>query len=288
MISVLVYTKNEERNIADCLATVAWSDDIQVVDSDSDDRTAAIARAAGARVTARSYSDESEQKNWALRELPFRHDWIFQIDADERCTPELAEAMRAAVAAPAGCVAFRFPRRDHFLGTWIRHVQLQRYSLRLVQRGCVHYERRVNPVCRVRGAVGELHAFLDHYPFSKGIAQWAERHNRYSTLEAQELAYGGAANWSDLWNALVERDFHARRYHLKRLFYRLPCRPLLKFMYLYFCRGGFFDGRAGFHYAMLQSWYEYLIALKARGARDAAAVESGALEEVHESPHTPA
>lgn len=278
MISVLVYTKNEERNISDCLATVSWSDDIHVVDSHSDDHTPAIARALGARVTSRSYTDESEQKNWAMSTLPFRHDWVFQIDADERCTPGLAEEMGAAVASPKAYVAFRFPRRDYFLGKWIRHVQLQRYSLRLVRRDCVHYERRINPVCRIRGAVGQLRGYLDHYPFSKGTGQWIERHNRYSTLEAEELLQVRAtAAWTDLWGLVTERDFHTRRCHQKRLFYRLPCRPLIKLLYLYVWRLGFLDGKAGRDYALLQSWYEYLISLKSAEMRENAAQEAGAM-----------
>lgn len=268
MISVLVYTKNEELNIADCLATVSWSDDIHVVDSDSDDHTPAIARRAGASVVSRSYTDESEQKNWAMRTLPFKHDWVFHIDADERCTPELAAAMRAAATSLGPYVAFRFPRRDYFLARWVAHVQLQRYSLRLMRRDCVRYERRINPVCLIRGPVGQLNAYLDHYPFSKGIGQWIERHNRYSTLEAEELALAQSSSaWSDLRNSIFETHFHARRYHQKRLFYRLPHRPLLKFLYMYLLKAGFLDGRAGFHYALLQCCYEYMIDLKRRELR---------------------
>jgi glycosyltransferase involved in cell wall biosynthesis len=265
MISVLVYTKNEELNIADCLATVSWSDDIHVVDSESDDDTPAIARRAGARVVSRSYVDESEQKNWAMRTLPFKHKWVFHIDADERCTPQLAAAMCAAVASPGAYVAFRCARRDYFLARWIAHVQLQRYSLRLMRHDCARYERRINPACIIRGPVGHVDGYLDHHPFSKGISQWIDRHNRYSTLEAQELLLARAENaLSDVRKSLGQRDFHVRRYHQKRLFYRLPHRPLLKFFYMYLLKRGFLDGGAGFHYALLQSCYEYMISLKQR------------------------
>lgn len=291
MISVVVYTKNEERNIADCLATVSWCDDIHVVDSHSDDRTPAIAAAMGAKVVSRSYTDESEQKNWAMRTLPFRHDWIFHIDADERCTAGLAGEMSAAVVQPKHYVAYRFPRRDYFLGTWIRHVQMQRYSLRLMRRDCVHYARRINPVCRIRGPVGQLNGYLDHYPFSKGIGQWIERHNRYSSLEAEELLEVRATGaWSDLLGASTAGDFHARRYHQKRLFYRLPHRPLIKFFYLYAFRLGFLDGRAGYHYAMLQSWYEHLISLKTVELRSRALQPDSAMAAdcAEETPRSPA
>ncbi len=276
VISVVLYTKNEEVNIRACLATVQWSDDIHVVDSHSTDDTAVIARALGAQVVSRSYVDESEHKNWAMQNLPFRHDWVFQIDADERCTPELVHAMLEAARDPGPCVAFRFPRRDFLFGRWIRHVQLQRHSLRLMRPDAVRYERRVHPVCHVRGPIGRLDGYLDHFPFNKGMAHWIARHNRYSTLEAEEvLSRAKSAVGADLYRSITERDCQARRYYQKRVFYRLPLRPLLKFGFLYIARRGFLDGRAGLHYALLQSWYEYMIALKtaelrARLARNAA------------------
>jgi glycosyltransferase involved in cell wall biosynthesis len=265
VVSVIVYTRDEAANIRDCLATVAWSDDVHVVDSHSTDDTATIARALGARVTLRSYIDESEHKNWALANLPLKHDWVFQIDADERCTAELAQRMRQAAAQPGPFVAFRFVRRDFFHDTWIRHTQLQRYSLRLYRRDRVSYGRLVNPACRVSGRVGWLDGYLDHYPFSKGIGQWIDRHNRYSSLEAQQLMLGRRGSVvSSLAKALAGRDFHARRCHLKEIFYCLPQRPLLKFVFLYVCKGGFLDGSSGLHYALLQAMYEFLIVLKTR------------------------
>jgi glycosyltransferase involved in cell wall biosynthesis len=273
MISVLILTKNEERDLPGCLESVAWSDDVHVYDSYSTDATAAIAERAGARVwrrpgqaaTALFGGDEAEHKNWALRNIPFRHEWVLHMDADERVSGELAASLRAAVAEPRGCVAFRLRRRDFFLGRALMHVQASPYYLRLFRPAKVHYERMINPVCAPDGPVGEAAGFLDHYPFSKGMAHWLERHNGYSTLEARQiLANRAAGGRFSLRRALFARDFHERRFHQKELFYRLPGRPLLKFLLLYVVKRGFLDGRAGFAYAALQAFYEYMIVLKTR------------------------
>lgn len=264
-ISVLVLTKNEEQDLPACLASVAWSDDIHVFDSFSDDATVEIARAGGARVTQRAFDDWSTHQNWGLANIPFRHPWVFYIDADERATPELARSMLAAVAAPGGNVAFRFRRRDFLMGRWIRHVQAQPYSMRLFRPERMRYRRIINPVPTPDGPVGMLEGYLDHYPFSKGLTHWLARHNGYSTLEARQILLNRADGTPfSLRKALFERDFHARRFHQKELFYRLPARPLLKFLLLYVVRGGFLDGRAGLTYATLQSIYEYMIVAKTR------------------------
>ena len=104
-----------------------------------------------------------------------------------------------------------------------------------------------------------------HYPFSKGLAHWMDRHNAYSTFEAQQILDNrrGRQPFS-LRKAFFASDFGERRYHQKELFYRLPARPLIKFLLLYGFKRGFLDGRAGFTYAMLQAMYEYLIVLKSR------------------------
>lgn len=265
MISVLVLTRNEQQDLPGCLRSVAWCDDIHVYDSMSSDRTVAIARAAGAHVTQRPFDDWASHQNWGLAHLPFRHPWVFYIDADERMTPELVRAVQAAVSRPGDAVAFRVQRRDFFLGTWLAHVQASPYYLRLFRPSKMRYERLVNPVSIADGPVGQVAGFLDHYPFSKGLSHWVERHNGYSTLEARQIVDNrrGRAGFS-LRSALLARDFHERRHHQKELFYRLPARPLLKFVLLYLAKRGFLDGRAGFTYAALQAYYEYLIVLKVR------------------------
>lgn len=273
MISILIPTKNEERDLPGCLESVAWSDDIHVYDSHSTDGTAAIAQASGAHVTRRPDQDltvafggnEAEHRNWALTNIPFKYPWVLHIDADERVTPELAANLLGAAKAPGSCVAYRVQRRDFFFDTWLKHVQASPYYIRLFEHAQLRYERLINPVARVNGTVGEVAGFLEHYPFSKGIAHWIARHNSYSTFEAQQILANRRAqpSWS-IRKALTADDFNERRYHQKELFYRFPARPLLKFMLLYVGKGGFLDGRAGLTYAMLQAMYEYMIVLKTR------------------------
>jgi glycosyltransferase involved in cell wall biosynthesis len=265
MISVLILTRNEERNLPNCLASVAWSDDIHVLDSMSTDNTVSIATAAGAKVTQRPFDNWSSHQNWALQNLPFRHPWVFYIDADELASPELRDAMLQAVAAPRDIVAFRIQRRDFFRGTWLKHVQTSPFYLRLFRPEKMRYERLVNPVSIADGPTGGVTGFLDHFPFSKGIGDWFARHNQYSQLEAEQIVAGQTDKPPvSLHSALFEKDFHRRRYHQKELFYSLPARPLVKFLALYVAKRGFLDGRAGFTYATLQAIYEYMIVQKTR------------------------
>jgi glycosyltransferase involved in cell wall biosynthesis len=264
-ISVLILTKNEEQDLPACLQSVAWSDDVHVLDSFSTDRTVELAEQSGATVCKRAFDNWAAHQNWALRNIQFRHPWVFYIDADERVTPELAASLLRAAQLPTENVAFRIRRRDFFLGTWLKHVQTSPFYLRLFRPEKLHYERLVNPISIPDGKVGELSGYLDHFPFSKGMQHWLARHNSYSTLEAQQIAQNRAAHRDfSLKQAFFSRDFHERRFHQKELFYRLPARPLVKFLVLYFARGGFLDGHAGLTYALLQSFYEYMIVLKTR------------------------
>lgn len=265
MISILVLTKNEERDLPGCLESVAWSDDIHVYDSMSTDRTVEIAESFGAKVTKRPFDNWAAHQNWGLQNIPFKHPWVFYIDADERVTPELRDTVAAAAATPHDNVAFRMQRRDFFMGTWLKHVQTSPYYIRLFRPGKIRYERLVNPVTIPDGPVAELQGYLDHYPFSKGVTHWLDRHNSYSTFEARQIVENRKANADfSLGKALLAKDFNERRFHQKELFYRLPARPLIKFLLLYLAKRGFLDGSAGLTYSILQSIYEYMIVLKTR------------------------
>jgi len=266
MISVLILTRDEERNLPGCLESVAWSDDVHVYDSYSGDRTVEIARERGARVTQRAFDDYASQRNAALHGVEFAHPWVLVLDADERVPAPLQhEILRFVSAPPDGVAACRIRRRDFLYGTWLRHAQLSAWYIRLVRPIRVRYAREVNEVLKVEGRIADLREAFDHYPFSRGMRHWLDKHNAYSSMEAR-LALGsrrGAVPYS-LRAALLGRDFNDRRYHQKELFYRLPARPLIKFLFLYVLKRGFLDGRAGFTYAMLQAIYEYMIVLKTR------------------------
>jgi hypothetical protein len=166
---------------------------------------------------------------------------------------------RATEGAPEA--AFRIRRKDYFMGRWLKHAQLYpTWFVRLFRPARIRYERLVNPVAVVDGPVGAFESHIIHYPFSHGVSHWINRHNRYSDLEALEAQKlrSGASGLGHLWSA----DPNARRRALKDLFFRLPARPVVKFLYYYAWRRGFLDGRAGLTYATLQAMYEYMIACK--------------------------
>ena len=274
-ISILVLTKNEEVDLPACLASVAWSDDVHVYDSMSSDNTVAIARAFGAQLTQRAFDNWATHQNWGLQNIKFKYRWVFYIDADERMTLELTAAVKRAAAAPGDQVAFRVRRRDFLMATWLKHVQATPYYIRLFRPERMRYARLVNPISIPDGPTGKVVGFLDHFPFGKGMEHWFERHNSYSTLEARQILQNRESRAAfSIVKAFTERDFNERRFHQKELFYRLPLRPLFKFLLLYFGKAGFLDGRAGLTYAALQAFYEYMIVLKVRElSRQCPAVE---------------
>jgi glycosyltransferase involved in cell wall biosynthesis len=274
VISVLIPTKNEEQDLPGCLASVSWSDDVHVFDSFSTDATVSIAEGLGAKVGQRVFDNYANQRNAALNQTRFRHPWVLLMDADERCTPALADEIKRVTSAnDLEVAAYRIRRRDYFQNTWLRHAQISPWYIRLVRPELAHYTREINEVLEIAGKVGELRAPLDHYPFSKGIGHWLRKHDVYSTMEAQLIASGGGPKNPSLRVALTARDFHERRLHQKALFYRMPGRPLLKWLYMVFGRGAFLDGRPGLTYARLQAIYEYMIVLKTRELRERAALE---------------
>ena len=178
MISVLIFTKNEQQDLPACLASIAWCNDVHVLDSFSTDATAEIARAAGARVTQRAFDNWAAHQNFAARELPFKHPWVLHLDADEHATPALAEELRR-ITADDPHAAFRIRRRDYFFdGTWLKYVQVTPWYVRLFRPEKIRYERLVHQVAVVDGAIGELREPFDHYPFSKGIGFWIEQIGR--------------------------------------------------------------------------------------------------------------
>lgn len=272
MISIIILTKNEQQDLLGCIQSVAWTNDIVVYDSCSTDRTQDIAASSGARIITRPGQDlsvayggnEGFHRNWGIHEITYKYPWLFVIDADERLTPAGASELQSIACNPdPQFVAYRIRRRDFFQGRQLRHVQTSAWYIRFFRPQFVRYERLVNPITVVNGAVGDLKHPLDHYPFSKGLSHWIARHNSYSSLEAQQIFQNRSSQEVfSLPSAFLERDFNRRRFHQKELFYRLPGRPLIKFLLLYILKRGFLDGRPGFTYALLQAIYETMIVLK--------------------------
>lgn len=268
-ISILILTKNEQQDLPGCLASVSWSDDVHVLDSESSDDTATIATEFGAIVTVNKFTGYSTQRNFGLK-LPFKNKWVLILDADERIPAALADEMqRFTAAASTNIDAARMRRRDMWWGSWLKHAQISPFYVRLARVGRAQYEREVNEVLVVEGGIHDLAEHFDHFPFSKGIDHWIAKHNSYSKMEAAVIASGAVIKPS--WRiALAGSDFNDRRVHQKAIFYRLPGRPIIKFFYMLFIRGAFLDGRAGIRYAILQSIYEYMIVLKVKEIENSA------------------
>jgi glycosyltransferase involved in cell wall biosynthesis len=269
MISVLILTKDEEQCLPLCLNSVSWSDDVIVFDSFSTDRTVKVAQAAGARVVQRAFDNYASQREAARTQVNYRYPWVLAVDADEVVEQDLAEEIQRLVRTDAGDhAAYRMRRKDTFMGRWIKHATLYpSWFVRFYRPARIHYgPRAVHEYPTVEGHIGELRGHLVHYNFSKGLGQWLERHNRYSTIEAEESLKSLARRPLPM-HALFRSDPVARRRALKELSFRLPCRPLLRFFYMYLLRLGFLDGIPGYHYCRLLAIYEYMIVLKMKEIR---------------------
>jgi glycosyltransferase involved in cell wall biosynthesis len=259
MYSVVILTLNEERALPACLASLKGCNDIVVLDSGSADATATLAAAAGARVFARPFDTFAGQRNYAQRAITFRNPWVFHLDADERMTPELdAECNRACERTDLD--GYKVAPRMQFEGRWIPHcTDYPAYQARLVQAPAfefiqVGHGQREAPGMRL----GTLKEGYLHDLSIYGTDEWLAKHRRYAKAEAARVLLGGSRE--DSWGELLSKDALVRRRALKRLSFKLPLRPFLRFVYQYGLRGGFLDGRPGFRYCLLLARYEGFIA----------------------------
>ena len=296
-VSVVILTYNEEVNIADCLRSCAWCDDVHVVDSGSTDRTVEIARRMGAHVHVNPFHSFGQQRNWAIDHIDHRHDWVFHLDADERFTRELVAEMRRVLASEPADAGFYVPHKMIFMGRWLKHAEggYPIYQMRFFHKGRMRFRDyghgQREEVVRPGGTVGLLARPYLHYNFSKGLEEWIDKHNRYSTLEAmqifraqQEAARGAtdAHHTRDRGGSLLDSLFgnavERRRFFKGRVYPKLPGRWIWRFVWMYFIRLGILDGRAGLEYCLLMSCYELFTTLKLNELRRQA---EGQSEQAH-------
>lgn len=274
-VSVLIPAKNEEANLPACLTSVERADEVFVVDSQSSDRSIEIAESYGAQVVQFHFNGRwPKKKNWSLDNLPFRNEWVLIVDCDERITPELWDEIAEAIARPQ-YNGFYLNRRVFFLGKWIRHGgKYPDWNLRLFRHRFGRYENlnteeirntgdnEVHEHVILEGDVGYLKEDMLHIDF-RDIFHWLERHNRYSNWEARvyyNLLHGMGEQGTI--GANLFGDSVQRKRFLKKIWVRLPFKPLLRFVLFYILRLGFLDGRAGYMYGRLLSQYEYQIGVK--------------------------
>jgi glycosyltransferase involved in cell wall biosynthesis len=263
-VAAVVLTYNEERNLPDCLASLAgWVDELFVVDSGSTDRTLEIARDGMAVVVQHPFEHYGAQRNWAIDSLPITAPWTLHVDADERVTPELRDAIIAALSGNAADVAgYLVSRRTMFMGRWIRHGgHYPAWHLRLVRTGAGRCEDRLyDQHFYVSGPVQKLQGDLID-TLTPDVATFTARHLRWAALEAAEHesppdAAGRIRGRLDTANAIERRRW------LRDWYARLPLfvRPTLYFLYRYLVRLGFLDGRAGLVFHVLQGfWFRFLV-----------------------------
>jgi glycosyltransferase involved in cell wall biosynthesis len=274
-ISVLIPAKNEEQNLPACLDSVARADEIFVVDSQSEDRSIEICEELGATVVQFHFNGRwPKKKNWALDNLPFRNEWVLIVDCDERIPDELWDEMAIAIQNP-DYEGYYLNRRVFFLGKWIRHGgKYPDWNLRLFRHAKGRYENlntedvrntgdnEVHEHVVMGGQIGYLKNDMLHEDF-RDLFHWIARHNRYSNWEAK-VYYNLLTGMGDdsTIGANLFGDSVQRKRFLKRIWVRLPFKPLLRFLLFYVFRLGFLDGRAGYIYGRLLSQYEYQIGVK--------------------------
>ena len=266
-VAAIVLTFNEERNIRDCLLSLAgWVDQLFVVDSGSTDATVAIARELGAEILVHPFEHYGAQRNWALDNCPVRTPWVLNIDADERATPEMRASIERALTAddPSVC-GYLFSRRTVFMGRWIRHGgHYPAWHLRLFRTGRGRCEERLyDQHFRCDGATRQLPGDIID-TLTPSIAVFSVRHVRWAQLEAdeQQLSAGNDADPSRIRGRARGGSAIETRRWLRERYGKLPLfvRPVLYFCYRYFVRLGFLDGVEGLIFHFLQGfWYRFLV-----------------------------
>jgi glycosyltransferase involved in cell wall biosynthesis len=271
-VSVMIMTLNEEQNLPGALRSLSWCDDVVVFDSYSSDKTTEVAEEYGARVVQRKFDSFGPHQTWGLKNIEYKHRWVFMLDADERMTDSLREELESIAADwEAGTknrenddpVAYYCGRRNFFQGKWIKHAMPPGNNMRFFQPPLIRFEREVHQIPIADGSMGYMKGMFDHYNFSKGIGEWFTRHNKYATYESHETIRARKES-PVVFRNLFSRDKNTRRHELKNISFRLPFRPYFKFVYMYLLQLGFLDGRAGLTYCTIQSIYEYMIVLKVR------------------------
>jgi glycosyltransferase involved in cell wall biosynthesis len=235
-ISAIVLTLNEQRHISECLASVTWADDRLVFDSFSTDETVALAKAAGARVLQNKFENYAQQRNAALEAVAGDAEWVFFIDADERCTPELAQEMRSVTAAPAHDV-FSVPRHNYLFGKltlgagWFPDFQARLFR---VGRAGFDPKREVHEVAQFAGEMGYLQNVLVHYNYDD-VAQFHRKQRKYTEYDAGILFKQGVK--------AKPRNF--------------VLQPLREFRRRFFTLKGYRDGLHGLHLSALMAYYNF-------------------------------
>lgn len=255
-ITVIILTKNEEKNIEKCILSAKQiAQRIIVVDSGSIDKTIELAKKNGAETTYHEWSGHAAQFNWALDHCNINSEWVFRLDADERISEELAIEINNVLSGNPKANGFKMRWRVYFMGKWIKHGGTHKpYFLRLFRYGKGRVENKLmDEHIIVNGLVEKLNGDLIHYDY-KGLDAWLNKHIWYSGLElkmyqTQSSLAGG----------------NEKQKKKRGIYYKIPpfFRARLYFWYRYYIQLGFLDGVPGKVFCFLQAyWYRFLVDAK--------------------------
>lgn len=263
MISVVILTKDEEKDLPQCLAALTWSDDVHVVDSGSTDNTVEIAYQYKATVTTNKFESFGKQRNFALDHLKFKHDWILFLDADEVATEKfMREILKATKEADNDIAGFYCCWKMMLEGRWLKYCDnFPKWQFRLLRKGRARFTDfgHGQKEGLVDGKAGYIKEPYLHYSFSKGWTEWVDRHNYYSTLEARARYYDCPP-----FKKIFTKNSSARNVALKSWLIKIQGWPFLRFFQAYILNLGFLEGVPGLIYCVNMSYHEFLIQIKIR------------------------
>ena len=270
-IAILIAVRNEENNIAEAIESVRFAKEVFVVDSHSEDQTRAIAEGLGAKVYDFHYDGTwPKKRNWGLQNLPITCQWVLILDADERVTPELRASIEAAVKRD-DINGFYTRWKFMFLGRWMKHSWSHGWMLRMVRYGKGEYEdlgmrgqggwdNEVHENVVVSGKCERLDGYLLHES-NEDLEFWIRKQNEFSTWNAVRRSHQLREEFPPV-SHLFSGDPVKKRKWLKSLFMRLPFKPTITFLWLYFAKLGILDGREGFYFCRLRAMHELNIQAK--------------------------
>jgi glycosyltransferase involved in cell wall biosynthesis len=273
-LAIVVLTYNEELNLPACLTSVqGLADTLLVVDSGSTDRTLAIAAEHGARLLSHEFASHARQWGWALAQLDPRVEWVLGLDADQRLSSELREELAHLFTAEHRRLkdndGFYVNRRQIFRGQWIHHGgYYPKYLLKLFRLSKVQLDERdlMDHHFYVSGKLSELrHDLIEDNRKEANISFWLSKHIAYAELHAREELSRRCSTHPWLIQPALFGSPDQRVVWCKRLWYRMPlyARPFLYFVYRYVLLGGVLDGKQGFIFHFLQSfWYRLLVDIR--------------------------
>lgn len=260
-ISAIILTKDEVCNLKQCVRSLEWCQEIIVVDSGSTDGTIQLAESLGIKIFTNIQPPPfkiSEQRNWALQNCNLKSEWVLFIDADEVVPSNLATEIQCVCSANNQQYnAYNLPARYLFWDKWLKLTQgYPNWHSRLVKLGEVTFTGGVWEHFASDAKVGRINIPYDHYANSKGFGDWLERHDRYSSWDAQDvvefLETGKASALG------TERKLKLRLLAAKLWFLR----PIVRFIQMYFLRLGFLEGITALIFCLLYAMYEFMIVIK--------------------------